>query len=100
MVFSMLVHLSIIQIYTLQEGARVFKVLKYDLVTNLTPVVKGERAPVRTALPTRTAFSISLYELHNLQEKLLTYFPDLHSEADNGRRWILNPFFRKVSRSG
>lgn len=34
-----------------------------------------------------------IQSLHNLQEKLLTYFPDLHSEADNGRRWILNPFW-------
>lgn len=25
----------------------------------------------------------------------MTYFPDLHSEADNGRRWILNPFLDK-----
>ncbi|GBP76405.1 SCAN domain-containing protein 3 [Eumeta japonica] len=33
--------------------------------------------------------------LHNLQEKLLAYFPDLHSKADNGRRWILNPFLNK-----
>lgn len=30
-----------------------------------------------------------------MQEKLLSYFPDLHSEADNGRRWILNPFLNK-----
>ncbi|XP_056643836.1 protein FAM200C-like [Diorhabda sublineata] len=36
-----------------------------------------------------------IQSLHNLQEKLLTYFPDLHSEADNGRRWILNPFLDK-----
>ncbi|GBP84554.1 Protein FAM200B [Eumeta japonica] len=33
-----------------------------------------------------------IQSLHNLQEKLLAYFPDLHSEVDNGRRWILNPF--------
>ncbi|XP_045462613.1 protein FAM200A-like [Harmonia axyridis] len=36
-----------------------------------------------------------ILSLHNLQEKLLTYFPDLHSEADNGRRWISNPFLDK-----
>ncbi|CAH1113926.1 unnamed protein product [Psylliodes chrysocephalus] len=28
-------------------------------------------------------------------EKLLTCFPDFHSEADNGRRWILNHFLDK-----
>ncbi|CAH1110910.1 unnamed protein product [Psylliodes chrysocephalus] len=36
-----------------------------------------------------------IQSLHNLQEKLLTFFTDLHSEADNGRRWILNPFLDK-----
>ncbi|CAG4990207.1 unnamed protein product [Colias eurytheme] len=36
-----------------------------------------------------------IQSLHNLQEKLLTYFRDLHSEADNGRRWSLNPFLDK-----
>ncbi|XP_023210685.1 zinc finger BED domain-containing protein 5-like [Centruroides sculpturatus] len=33
-----------------------------------------------------------IQSLHNLEEKLLTYFPKLDSEADYGHRWILNPF--------
>lgn len=41
-----------------------------------------------------------IQSLHNLQEKLLTYFPDLHYEADSGCRWILNPFFGQFNRSG
>ena len=36
-----------------------------------------------------------IQSLQTLQDKLLTYFPDLHSEADNGRRWILNLFLDK-----
>lgn len=33
-----------------------------------------------------------IQSLHNLEEKLLSYFPELHTETDNGHRWILNPF--------
>lgn len=52
------------------------------------------------SLVVRAHIPCMIQSLHNLQEKLLTYFPDLHSEADNGRRWILNPFFGQVNRSG
>lgn len=44
------------------------------------------------SLVVRAHIPCMIQSLHNLQENLLTYFPDLHSEADNGRRWILNPF--------
>jgi hypothetical protein len=35
-----------------------------------------------------------ILRLHNLKEKLLSYFPDQVSEAGDGQRWILrvNPF--------
>lgn len=33
-----------------------------------------------------------IQSLHNLEKTLLSYFPELNSDADNGHRWILNPF--------
>uniref|UniRef100_A0A1Y1KZY7 HAT C-terminal dimerisation domain-containing protein n=2 Tax=Photinus pyralis TaxID=7054 RepID=A0A1Y1KZY7_PHOPY len=48
-----------------------------------------DQSVVRAHIPCMTQ------SLHNLREKLSTYFPDLHSEADNGHRWVLNPFLDK-----
>lgn len=47
------------------------------------------------SLVVRAHIPCMIQSLYNLQEKLLIYFPDLHSEADNGRRWVLNPFLDK-----
>lgn len=33
-----------------------------------------------------------IQSLHNLEDKLLSYFSELDSEAANGQRWVLNPF--------
>ncbi|CAH1379086.1 unnamed protein product [Tenebrio molitor] len=36
--------------------------------------------------------SCMMLSLHNLEEKLLSYFPEQVSETGGGQRWILNPF--------
>jgi hypothetical protein len=33
-----------------------------------------------------------ILSLHNLEEKLWSYFSEQVSEASDGQRWILNPF--------
>jgi hypothetical protein len=33
----------------------------------------------------------TILRLHNLEEKLLSYFPEQVSEAGDRQRWILNP---------